>query len=154
MLFFTYNTDVLHKKVEKDIIFIYIIRYIDNIYINILYIAAIYIRTREELHPHHSDTPNLFASSCLPACLPLLLLSPPPPISPHGAQPRPLPYVPSPYLAAVVRSGCHTTRRLAFRRSSGTHAALRAAFCKIFFQAREAFRLFRAVLPSSFVPAL
>ena len=33
MLFFTYNTDVLHKKGEKGIIFIYIIRYIDIIYI-------------------------------------------------------------------------------------------------------------------------
>lgn len=33
MLFFTYNTDVLLKKGEKGIIFIYIIRYIDIIYI-------------------------------------------------------------------------------------------------------------------------
>ena len=33
MLFFTYNTDVLHKKGEKGIIFIYIIRYIDIIFI-------------------------------------------------------------------------------------------------------------------------
>ena len=90
----------------------------------------------------------------MPSCLPSTLAPIFPPLSPHGAQPRPLPYIPSPCLAAVVRSGCHTTRRLAFRRSSGTHAAFRAAFCKIFFRAREAFRLFRAVLPSSFVPAL
>ena len=33
MLFFTYKTDVLHKKGEKGIIFIYTIRYIiDNIF--------------------------------------------------------------------------------------------------------------------------
>lgn len=41
-----------------------------------------------------------------------------------------------------------------FRRSPGTPPPIRAAFCKIFFQAREAFRLFRAVLPPSFVSAL
>lgn len=33
MLFFSYNTDVLLKKGEKGIIFIYIIRYIDIIFI-------------------------------------------------------------------------------------------------------------------------
>lgn len=33
MLFFTYKTDVLLEKGEKGIIFIYIIRYIDIIYI-------------------------------------------------------------------------------------------------------------------------
>lgn len=33
MLFFTYNTDVLHEKGEKGIIFIYTIRYIDIIFI-------------------------------------------------------------------------------------------------------------------------
>ena len=33
MIFFAYNTDVLHKKGEKGIIFIYIIRYIDIIFI-------------------------------------------------------------------------------------------------------------------------
>ena len=42
----------------------------------------------------------------------------------------------------------------AFRGSPGTPAAHRAAICKFFFRAREVFRLFRAVLPSSSVPAL
>lgn len=94
----------------------------------------------------------------MPSSLSLLLLSlsSSPPYIPHGAQPRPLPYIPSPCLAAVVRPGCSAVHHspLAFRRSSGTPAALRAAICKIFFQAREAFRLFCAVLPSFSVPAL
>ena len=50
----------------------------------------------------------------MPACLPLLLLSPSPYIPPHGAQPRPLPLPLPPCLAAVVRPGCCTTLRRRF----------------------------------------
>ena len=89
-------------------------------------------------------------SSCLPSTLA--------PIFPPYIPPRCAASPPSLYPFPVPRRRCTSWMlhhlAAAFRRSSGTHAAFRAAFCKIFFQAREAFRLFRAVLPSSFVPAL
>ena len=70
----------------------------------------LYIYARARSCTHTTLTRRTF-SLVVPACLPLLLL--PPPISPpHGAQPRPLPFTPSPCLVAVVRPGCCTASQM------------------------------------------
>ena len=79
-------------------------------------------------------------------------ISPPPTVRSLSPFPLSLPRA-SPPLCALDAAPC-TSSPLAFRRSSGTPPPFRAAFCKIFFQAREAFRLFCAVLPSFSVSAL
>ena len=154
MLFFTYKTDVLHKKGEKGIIFIYIIRYIDNyIYKYTIYSSYIYTRARGA-----APTPLRHAESfrlVVPSSLPLLLLPfSSSPYIPHGAQPRPLPYIPSP----TPRRRCAPWMLHRSPLLSVDHQArpppFRAAVCKILFQAREVFRLFCAVLPPYSAPAL
>ncbi len=137
-------------KKAKKVLYLYY-RYISNIYIYILYIVAIYTHARGAAPTplRHAEPFRLVVPSCL--------LFPPPYIPPRCAASPPSLY-PFPraslFRRGVLRSGCCHSSPLAFRRSSGTPAALCAAVCKIFFQACEVFRLFRAVLPSSFVPAL
>ena len=76
--------------------------------------AAIYIRTREELHPYHYATPNVFASSCLRPSIPAPAFLPSffsfPPYIPPRSQPRPLVASASPFPSSLprasLRCGC------------------------------------------------
>lgn len=143
MLFFTYNTDVLHEKGEKGIIYIYI----NTIYSS--YYIYTHARGAAPTPLRHAEPFRLVVPSCL--------LSPPlyPPTVRSLA---PLPFIPSPVPRSFVVVCCALDAATLRRSLSVDHKArpppFRAAICKIFFQACEAFRLFRAVLPSYFVPAL